>query len=232
MGAGPGASTGGGGGGVGPAGLTGVRYDLTGKKEKIYGTAQDGKNVLKQGVVTSFQNKPYFTKQKGPYTLRPLEPLFDAGSKKTRTYFTNKVLKSSKAKKNIGYTEDEFLKLSTKKREKVYKGYLDNRLSGKTDAYGNVNPNFGKDKGNNNQNPTTPTTPSAPPQPGIFPGESNPNAPSIPLDPETSETDKKYDPRRTKKKGRNQNLLTSAKGVMKTSPDYSLGKKSLLGQVV
>jgi len=41
-----------------------------------------------------------------------------------------------------------------------------------------------------------------------------------------------YDPRKTKKKGRNQNLLTSAKGVMKTSADYSLGKKSLLGQVV
>jgi len=41
-----------------------------------------------------------------------------------------------------------------------------------------------------------------------------------------------YDPRKTKKKGRNQNLLTSAKGVTKVSSDYSLGKKSLLGQVV
>jgi len=41
-----------------------------------------------------------------------------------------------------------------------------------------------------------------------------------------------YDPRKTKKKGRNQNILTSKQGVMKTSADYSLGKKSLLGQVV
>ena len=49
---------------------------------------------------------------------------------------------------------------------------------------------------------------------------------------ETTETEKKYDPRKTKKKGRNQNILTSKQGVMKTSADYSLGKKSLLGQVV
>ena len=30
----------------------------------------------------------------------------------------------------------------------------------------------------------------------------------------------------------NSNILTSSKGIMKTSADYSLGKKSLLGQVV
>mgnify|MGYP003628579617 CR=1 FL=1 len=41
-----------------------------------------------------------------------------------------------------------------------------------------------------------------------------------------------YDERVTKKKGRSKNILTSKQGVMKTSADYSLGKKSLLGQVV
>jgi len=50
------------------------------------------------------------------------------------------------------------------------------------------------------------------------------------------EEDKKkatqYDERITKKKGRSKNILTSKQGVMKTSADYSLGKKSLLGQVV
>ena len=50
------------------------------------------------------------------------------------------------------------------------------------------------------------------------------------------EEDKKeatqYDERVTKKKGRSKNILTSKQGVMKTSADYSLGKKSLLGQVV
>ena len=34
-----------------------------------------------------------------------------------------------------------------------------------------------------------------------------------------------------KKKGRSQSIMTSTKGVTKTSSDYSLGKKSLLGQV-
>ena len=34
-----------------------------------------------------------------------------------------------------------------------------------------------------------------------------------------------------KKKGRSQSIMTSAKGVTKTSSDYSLGKPSLLGRV-
>ena len=46
------------------------------------------------------------------------------------------------------------------------------------------------------------------------------------------EEKKEYDARQTNKKGRNKNILTSKRGVMKTSADYSLGKKSLLGQVV
>ena len=44
--------------------------------------------------------------------------------------------------------------------------------------------------------------------------------------------DKEYDARITKKKGRTKNILTSSKGITKTAADYSLGKKSLLGQVV
>jgi hypothetical protein len=43
--------------------------------------------------------------------------------------------------------------------------------------------------------------------------------------------DKEYDARQTKKKGRKKNILTSAKGVTKTSSDYSLGKPTLLGMV-
>lgn len=43
---------------------------------------------------------------------------------------------------------------------------------------------------------------------------------------------KEYDARVTKKKGRRKNILTSSGGVTKTSADYSLGKKTLLGQVV
>jgi hypothetical protein len=34
-----------------------------------------------------------------------------------------------------------------------------------------------------------------------------------------------------KKKGRSQSIMTSSQGVTKTSANYSLGKKSLLGRV-
>jgi len=40
-----------------------------------------------------------------------------------------------------------------------------------------------------------------------------------------------YDARKTKAKGRSQAIITGSQGVTKTSTDYSLGKKSLLGQV-
>ena len=65
-----------------------------------------------------------------------LDPL-NKGSRKTREYFAGEVLGSSKAKKNIGYTQAEFKNLSSAKQNEVYGNYLDNRMSGKTDAYGN-----------------------------------------------------------------------------------------------
>ena len=36
---------------------------------------------------------------------------------------------------------------------------------------------------------------------------------------------------KVKKKGRSQSIITGSRGVTKTSTDYSLGKKSLLGRV-
>jgi hypothetical protein len=36
---------------------------------------------------------------------------------------------------------------------------------------------------------------------------------------------------KVKKRGRSQSIMTSSQGVTKTSPNYSLGKKSLLGRV-
>jgi cobyric acid synthase len=36
---------------------------------------------------------------------------------------------------------------------------------------------------------------------------------------------------KVKKRGRSQSIMTGSKGVTKTSTDYSLGKKSLLGRV-
>ena len=203
MGAGPAGSGSGGRTDAGPKRTTASKYTAP----KAIGVDKFGNKVMSTGSVSqidesgkktydfgNFQNKKYKEKQNGPLVLRPLEPLFDAGSKITRTFFTDKVLSSDKAKKNIGYTKDEFSKLSKKKKESVYKGYIANRSSNKTDAYGNVNPNFGKDKGNNNQTPL---------KIGKFPtpneGEVTPTLPYIPSD-EVKNEDKKYDSRRTKKK--------------------------------
>ena len=57
-----------------------------------------------------------------------------AGSKVTRDFYTDKVLGSKNFK---GQTKTEFLSMSANDQEKQYKDYIDNRTSGRTDAYGN-----------------------------------------------------------------------------------------------
>ncbi len=237
MGAGPAGSGSGGRTDAGPKRTTASKYTAP----KAIGVDKFGNTIMSSGSVSqinesgkktydfgNFQNKKYKEKQGGPLVLRPLEPLFDAGSKKTRTFFTDKVLSSDKAKKNIGYTKDEFSKLSEKKQESVYKGYLDNRLSNKTDAYGNTL------SGGGNDNNNTPAPTIIKKNPTII--KKNVGGQTIQTTEAKVEEDKKeatkYDERVTKKKGRSKNILTSKQGVMKTSADYSLGKKSLLGQVV
>ena len=48
---------------------------------------------------------------------------------------------------------------------------------------------------------------------------------------ETAETTEKNRLLKVKKRGRSSSIMTSAKGVTKTSSDYSLGRRSLLGRV-
>lgn len=72
--------------------------------------------------------------------------LFNKGSVKTRTFFKNSVLsKKGVTYEGIKMSKSQFENLSLEKQNKVYKDYLSKRMSGETDAYGNVNPNFGKD---------------------------------------------------------------------------------------
>ena len=153
--------------------------------------------------------------------FKSLSPMLQKNSIRNRDFFKNKVLTDPRGLKNFGYTKEQFEKLSMAKQNKIYGNYITTRRDNKTDGFGTV-----IREGNDNNNQQDLKIGKFP-QPAIDPIKG-----LTPLDPEQSETDKKYDPRKTKKKGRNQNLLTSARGVMKTSPDYSLGKKSLLGQVV
>ena len=57
-----------------------------------------------------------------------------AGSRKNRDFFTDKVLGSKNFK---GTTKDDFQKLSATQQESMYTDYMSGRTSGKTDAYGN-----------------------------------------------------------------------------------------------
>ena len=65
---------------------------------------------------------------------RILSKPLQAGSKVTRDFYTDKVLGSKNFK---GQTKTEFLSMSATDQEKQYKSYIDNRTSGRTDAYGN-----------------------------------------------------------------------------------------------
>ena len=57
-----------------------------------------------------------------------------AGSRKNREFFTDKVLGSKNYK---GTTKQDFQNLSATKQEELYDNYMSNRQSGATDAYGN-----------------------------------------------------------------------------------------------
>ena len=146
-----------------------------------------------------------------------------AGSKKTRGFFYDDVLSSKKAKKNIGYTQDEFEKLSSTKQEEVFKSYMDKRTSGATDAFGNVNPNYGKDDGVSKQ-------PAQPPEPIIVKkniGGTEVQTTDVKLAEEKKKKEEaEYDARRTKRRGRRMTILTSPTG---TGGGLVLGKPTLLG---
>ena len=161
-----------------------------------------------------FINDPYTKKQGGPIVLRPFEPFFDKSAKATRQFFTNKVLESKRAKKNIGYTKDEFSKLSRTKQEEVYKGYMSKRMSNETDAYGNKITSTG---GDNNQVVQAPTQ-AAPTEAEL--------SQSAATDVDAKEDDILYRKRKTKRTGRSMLVVTSPQG---DTSGLTLGKKSLLG---
>ncbi|BAQ87852.1 cation transport ATPase [uncultured Mediterranean phage uvMED] len=101
---------------------------------------EDRRTKEKEFINSGKVNTPFLT-------LKPLETMLKKGSIKTRTFFTNKVLsKKGVTYKGTKYSKTEFQDLSVSKQNEIYAGYMEGRLSGQTDAYGNVNPNFGKDK--------------------------------------------------------------------------------------
>ena len=168
-----------------------------------------GATKIKKGIKTP----SLMINAAGAILSKPLQ----AGSKVTRDFYTDKVLGSKNFK---GQSKTDFLTMSAADQEKQYKSYIDNRTSGKTDAYGNVNQGYGRDNDGNVQTQK------------VVGGKTILVEETKKSETESETEKKEYDARQTKKKGRRKNTLTSSQGVMKTSADYSLGKKSLLGQVV
>ena len=103
-----------------------------------------------------------------------------------------------------------------------YKKYMKDRSAGKIDAAGNVNVNYGRDNEGNVQ------------QKKVVGGQTILTKEKTAEETKVAEEkkEKEYDERITKKKGRRKNIRTGSLGVTQNSADYSLGKKSLLGQVV
>jgi len=188
------------------AGSAGTSNDSGGKDTKTpFGTASSTKTKTKFG----FSKPPSKIKSflKGGGVIGTVTKPFREKSLEVNTkFFNEKVVPAGKIKKGT-----------------TYESYMKDRLAGKTDAYGNPTPNQG---GNDNNN--------QPAEPVIV--QKNVGGQTVQTTEAKVEEDKKeatkYDSRKTKKKGMTKNILTSKQGVMKTSADYSLGKKSLLGQVV
>ena len=204
-------STGGGGGGpsVGPAGVTYRTVGTDRRTVKQYGTVADAKQTAKRhefresGARNIDKNL-----KKAPLFVRPFGSLFKAGSRRTRDYFTDKVLTSTRGKKNFGYNKRQFESLSIDEQNKIYAGYMADRTSGKTDAYGNVYSN--KD---NNQ-PILTQAPKTTYVEGVGTSAVTASPTKAEMDQATATTMSADETLlATQKKGRTSNILTSAKGL-------------------
>jgi len=140
-----------------------------------------------------------------------LKPAFQAGSKITRDYFTEKVLGKGGYK---GTTKQDFERMSRTAQESMYKGYITGRTSGKTDAMGREIISTGS--GGENQVVQAPT----------------PTAPTTAEVSQATTTDAAEDPiqlrkRKAKARGRSPTILTGVTGV---TGGLTLGIPSLLGR--
>lgn len=213
MGAGSAGSTGGGNGGVGPAGVTYRTVGTSRRTVKQYGTTADAKQASKRNEFRVSGARD-IDNLKLPGATNLLKGPLKAGSKITRDFFTNKVLTSKRGKKNIGYNKQQFESLSIAEQNKIYSGYMDDRLSNKTDAYGNTLSGGGNDN-----------TPRVEVR-NIGGREVQVEAPTETEMSESQTESEEYDARKTKRRGRRNTILTSQRGAR---GNLVLGKPTLLG---
>jgi len=133
-------SASGGGGGrtdAGPNRTTATKIGVgniteSGKKTKSYKSDNPNafRNVGAEKIKKGVNTPSLAVNAAAAFLSGPLQ----AGSRKNREFFTDKVLGSKNYK---GTTKDDFQKLSATEQESMYTDYMSGRTSGKTDAYGN-----------------------------------------------------------------------------------------------
>jgi len=201
------------GGGVGPAGR---------KTSGTYGTAKDAKQALKRNVFRNqgAKNIKATTKKVPSPVLSILSIPLQHGSRINRDFFTDKVLGSKNFK---GQSKTSFLSMSAADQEKQYKSYLDSRMSGKTDAYGNPISQGGGD----NQNQGIELAKSATGTATVTgPGEIQKTATNTITTKDAKKKSADAILVATKRKSRQSTIKTSPTGL---TDDYKLSKKKLLG---
>jgi hypothetical protein len=189
---------------------------------------------IKEEKEKAFQEQgAYNTRRSIENTFSPIVKIFGPGISeplqknaiRTRKYFTDYVLGPGGKKNSLyaGMDKSQFAKLSVEKQNKMYSEYSKNRMSGKIDAYGReIRPEGG---GGAVGGTDTSSTGGADAFGPTFKVVEQSEAANADADTEANRLLK------IKKKGRSQSIMTGSKGVTKTSTDYSLGKKSLLGRV-
>jgi hypothetical protein len=141
-----------------------------------------------------------------------------------RSYFKNEVLGKG-AYKDLSVQDFELKNKTT--QEDIYQNYIQGRTKGELDAYGRkIKPKDGGNDGNNTIGQVTKTAPTTAEVSQATTAEAAGATAA-----ETAKTTEANRLLKIKKKGRSQSIMTDPKGVTKTSTDYSLGKKSLLGIV-
>ena len=186
-------------------------------KKRAIKTQQDKNEAFKeQGAYTTrrrIDKLPAFLP--GAALLKALSPKLEENSRRTRKFFTDRVLTDPRGLKNFGVNKKQFENLSIEKQNQIYSKYITTRRENKTDGYGTV-----FREGNGNQVVQAPLVATTMPVTG-------------PTEVEVSQvtTTEAEDPivlrkRKIKAQGRNPTIMTGVTGV---NDGLTLGKKSLLG---
>ena len=111
--------------------------------EQIPGTQEyldaEDDDIASGAIMDLFVNDPKTKSNLGIGTLKALEPILDAGAVKTRGFFADDVtnMDPKRFERNFGLTPEEFRNASLTRKNEIYERYMDDRLSNRTDAFGN-----------------------------------------------------------------------------------------------